>query len=280
MDTIIADLHTHSNFSDGTFSPEGLVSLAKLRGLSVIAVTDHDTTDGIDLAIKAGKYYGVEVIAGVELSCEYNGVEIHVLGYFIDTTSSELQSLLNQQKLYRRERMGEIISRLNKDGIKLSLENVTSYAKGGVVGRPHLASVLIKQGYAKNLQDVYKRFIGKHCPYYVPTRRLKISEAIEIIRSSSGLPVLAHPIFVPEELLIELLENFAFWGIETYYPEHSVRFISYLESLAQQFSLVKTGGSDFHGSAKKEDFLGKIGLKQAQLKPLLERLNNYVPVGY
>ncbi len=269
MGVVFADLHTHSYFSDGTMSPSGLISLAKLRGISVIALTDHDTTDGVKEAQEAGGYYGVEVIPGVELSCEYDGIEVHVLGYFIDVNSEDLQWILTRQKDRRRDRMEQMIERLTKIGIRVSLDEVLDLAGGGVVGRPHLAQLLVRKGYVKDLPTAYKIYIGHDRPYYVPTLRMDVSEAVEVIRYSGGLPVLAHPVFIPSQLLPDLLSRFPFWGVEVFYPEHSPRYIERLNLMVREMGLVATGGSDFHGSAKKEDYLGRVGLSKEAYESLI-----------
>ena len=267
---IYADLHTHTTCSDGTFSPEGLVSLARLRGLKVIAITDHDTIDGIGPAITAGEYYDIDVLPGVELSCEYNGCEVHLLGYFIDVKNPDLLSILSRQRLRRERRMEEMVYKLSQAGIKISFSSVLRLAEGGVVGRPHLAKLLVGKGYASDLKQVYRDFIGYHSPYYVATERLPLGEAIDVIVSSGGLPVLAHPVFISTKAFAEIIKDFSFWGIEVYYPEHSPRFISQLEAIAREKSLTCTGGSDFHGAAKKEDYLGRVGLTEQQAKVILE----------
>ncbi len=267
---IFCDMHTHTSCSDGTYAPDALVSLARLRGLSMIAVTDHDTVDGIERAQEVAPYYGVEVVPGVELSCEYMDSEVHLLGYFIDIENGDLLGVLARQRMRRRDRMDEMVARLRKAGLQISLDMVLDYAKGGVVGRPHLAMALIDKGYARDIREVYSRFIGYDCPYYVPTKRLALEEAVEVIIAAGGLPVLAHPIFVASRLLPRILDSFPLWGIEVYYPEHNPRFVLELEALAQERGLACTGGSDFHGSAKKEDFLGRVGLTEDQAKALFD----------
>ncbi len=262
MELVFADLHMHSLFSDGTHSPEGLVSLAKLRGLSAVALTDHDTVAGLERAERACEYYGLSFVPGVEFSCEYDGVEVHILGYFVDAESSDLGQVLSRQQMRRQRRMQEMVSRLNRDGFSVSCEEVFAKAHHGVVGRPHLAAVLLEKGYVPSLERAYKDLIGYHCPYYVPTLRMDVSEAIEVITASGGLPVLAHPIFVPSRLVGRILDSFAFWGVEVFYPEHGERFVEELLVLCKEKGLFPTGGSDFHGSAKKQDFLGKVGMPQ------------------
>ncbi len=269
MGLVFADLHTHSHFSDGTLSPSGVISLAKLRGISVLALTDHDTTEGIEEAVRAGEYYGVQVIPGVELSCEYDGIEVHILGYFIDLTNAELQRALDRQRGRRRDRMDQMLQRLSEAGIRISLDEVLGLARFGVVGRPHLAQVLVRKGYVRDLRSAYDLYIGHNRPYYVPTLRMDVYEAIDLIRSAGGLPVLAHPVFIPSRILPELLSRFAFWGMEVIYPEHPPRFVEQLRALAREKGLAITGGSDFHGSAKKEDYLGRVGLSQEEYEVLL-----------
>ncbi len=269
MGIVFADLHTHSYFSDGTLSPAGLVSLAKLRGIEVLALTDHDTTDGIKEAQEAGSYYGVQIVPGVELSCEYDGIEVHVLGYFVDVDSEDLQQVLSRQRSRRKDRMAHMLEKLAKAGLKISLDEVLDLAQFGVVGRPHLAQVLLRRGYVRDLRSAYDLYIGHNRPYYVPTLRMDVSEAVDLIRRSGGLPVLAHPIFIPSRILPDLLSQFLFWGIEVMYPEHPSRFVEQLRDIAESKGLAITGGSDFHGAAKKEDYLGRVGLSKEEYEALM-----------
>ncbi len=257
---IISDLHLHTYFSDGTLSPKAVVSLAKLRGLEVISITDHDTIDGVSEAIEAGKYYGVDVVSGVELSCEWQGLEVHILGYGIDIRNSELLSVLETRKTYRRKRLLEMLERLKDFGINISEEEVLSMAKGSA-GRPHLAMVMLKKGIISSLREAYEKFIGKEAACYIPPKRMNVAEAVDLIRKASGVAVIAHPVFIPRQLLIDIIQKVPIWGLEVYYPEHSQRLVFEFMSICNEWGLIPTGGSDFHGEAKEQDYLGKVGLQ-------------------
>jgi 3',5'-nucleoside bisphosphate phosphatase len=258
------DLHTHSTASDGTFPPREVVRLAQERGLKAIALTDHDTIDGLQEAVAAGQEFGLEVIPGVEISAQYFQGSMHILGYFLNYDNELLAQRLAVLKQARKDRNPQIIAKLNKLGIPLTMEQVEAISGGGQVGRPHIARALYQGGYVRSLQEAFDVYLGNHGLAYVSKFRFPPEEAIAMIRDVQGVPVLAHPftlgLHTSETLrpLLEELMALGLAGLECYYPEHSpVQEALYL-SLARDLGLLITGGSDFHGDNKPEVSLGRI----------------------
>lgn len=229
MDKFI-DLHTHSTASDGTMTPSELVRHAKEAGLSALALTDHDTTDGIDEALEEGKKSGVEVIAGVEINVDFTpDSEMHLLGYFFEGNHKKIAPLLERLRASREERNPKMIKKLNELGFDISLEEVKREAKDKLVARPHIASVLFKKGYVKNISEAFDKYISVGRPAYVKREKLLPKEAIEEIVKCGGIPVLAHPIYLNvstlEELhsLLQELKGYGLEGIEAFYSDNLPR---------------------------------------------------------
>lgn len=262
MDKFI-DLHTHSTASDGTMTPSELVRHAKEAGLSALALTDHDTTDGIDEALEEGKKSGVEVIAGVEINVDFTpDSEMHLLGYFFEDNYKNLEPLLKRLKASREERNPKMIKKLNELGFDISLEEVRREAKDKLVGRPHIASVLVKKGYFKKISDVFNKYISAGRPAYVKREKLLPKEAIEEIVRCGGIPVLAHPIYISLTAMAELraliheLRGYGLKGIEAFYSDNTPYDTILFLKLAIEYNLIPTGGSDFHGDLKPHIMLG------------------------
>lgn len=255
-----ADLHLHTFYSDGTYSPQDLVREAKKAGLSAIAVTDHDTVEALEPSVAAGDEFAIEVISGIELSCDYAGSEIHMLGYFIDCKNKELLDKLYDLKKNRIERIHKIVSKLNDMGLKLNVESVLDFARYGTVGRLHVARALLKDKLVGSLQEAFQRFIGDKGPAYVCGFKLDPAEAINLIKKAGGIPVLAHPYTIGNDELIVEFKNLGLMGLEVYYPEHSQSMINFYLGLARELGLLVTGGSDCHGQAKSEAKIGSVML--------------------
>lgn len=254
------DLHTHTTASDGSCSPQELVALAGEKGVVALAVTDHDTIDGVEEALDAGGRYGIEVIPGIEISTLYTG-EMHLLGYYMDLERGCLHESLNRLKEYRQERNDKILSSLQELGMDISYEEVWKAAGGGIIGRPHFAKVIAEKGYADSIGDAFNRFLIPGRPAYFPKEKLTPREGIGLIRRGGGIPVLAHPKYLGlseramDDLVLELKgEGLA--GIEAIYTSHTQQEVAFFSRLAQKHHLLITGGSDFHGSNKPEIELG------------------------
>lgn len=255
------DLHVHSNKSDGTLSPTELVSLARRIGLSAFALTDHDSTQGVEEAVEAGRGCGVEVIPGIEVSTEYDGTDVHIVGLAFDWKSPVFQERLTDYRMGRERRNQQIIARMQEDGIDISEEKLCRAFPGAVRTRAHLARYLMEHGYVSSIAEAFERYLGEDCPYYVPRRKVSPCEATGLIRACGGVAVLAHPFqyHFEEEKLCGLLEELCaagLTGIEVYYSGYSETQTAYLRSIASRYGLLPGGGSDFHGANKPEIMLG------------------------
>ena len=241
-----ADLHLHSTASDGQYTPTELVRLALGEGLRAIALTDHDTTDGIDEALKAAQGTALTVIPGVEISTDVPGkYEVHILGYYIDHRYVPLQERLRSMRESRLSRARKMWERLGQIGCPVSWERVLALAGDGSVGRPHIAQALLEAGYVESVQDAFQRYVGLGALAYIPRPKLLPQQAVQLILAAGGLPVLAHPSKVIQH--IPALVKAGLVGLEVYYnryPEAEQRFLA---GLAQKCNLIATGGSDFHG---------------------------------
>lgn len=245
-----ADLHLHTLFSDGTSTPEEIVSESKKRGLSAISIADHDTVNAIAPAQEAARSLGLEVLPGIELSAEYEGSEVHILGYLIDCKNEALTEKLDFLKNNRVERVHKILDKLCGLGITLSPEAVFNISGCGTVGRLHIARALVKEGAVNSIWEAFTKYIGENCPAYVCNFRLSPKEVTELIKAAGGIPVLAHPYILNRDDLIVRFISDGIMGLEVYYPEHTPAMIKSYLSLAKKYDLFVTGGSDYHGDAK------------------------------
>lgn len=254
----LADLHTHTNASDGQYTPTELVKLAKDSGLEVLAVTDHDTIGGVDEAQRTGDALGLRVIRGVELSAkEYHN--FHILGYEFQTGDTELARLCEKFRAGRDERKYKIIDFLREKGINIDLTEVEELAGGEVIARPHFAQILVRHGYAVNNRDAFDRYLDS--PEYrkrVTRFKADARTCVEAIKSAGGKVSLAHPyqMNLTDDKLDSLVKQLTDWGldaIECFYPKYTARQQSFYENLAEKYHLQQTGGSDFHGEKVKPD---------------------------
>lgn len=258
------DLHTHTTASDGTLKPQELVRLAEKTGLAAIAVTDHDTVEGLEAALEEGVALGLEVVPGVEISVDFIN-ETHILGYFIDFYDPNLRTALERLREFRRKRNPLMVERLNQLGFAITLEEVAREAGGKVIGRPHIAKALMNKGYVKSIHEAFALYLTQGKPGYVDKEKLVAQEAIELITNSGGIAVLAHPKCLQLDLLdlekaVQDLVQLGLKGIEAYYSTHSQPETQYYLQLAEKYNLLPTGGSDFHGSNKPEIKLGKLAV--------------------
>ena len=253
------DLHVHTTESDGTATPAEAVRLASAAGLRAIAVTDHDTASGFPAAAAEGERLGVEVVPGIEISTTYNG-PVHILGYFIDPGSPALGEVLDWVLRDRNERNRRIAARMAADGLPVDYDEMRARF-GASIGRPHFAELLVELGLARDVRDAFDRYVEKGRRYYEARHFLSIEKAIGLIRDAGGVPVLAHPFQyrLNDEGRRELLEhcvNYGLEGLECRYSGYDEEKTAYLLSLADEFHLQPTGGSDFHGSVKPHIALG------------------------
>jgi len=253
-----ADLHVHTSESDGTLTAGQLVKKALSCGLSAIAIVDHDTVGAIAEAQAASKGTDLEVIAGIELTAQYEKQEIHILGYFLDCQNKALLEKLSVVQLNRIERVHKIVKNLSDQGVELKAQDVFDISGKGTVGRMHIAKALVKAGIVVNTAEAFRKYIGDKSPAYVLGFNLSPSEAIGLIHGAGGVAVLAHPHILHNDELISEFASYGLDGIEVYYPEHSQSMINFYLDLAKKLNLLVTGGSDFHGSVKPDIKLGMI----------------------
>ncbi len=244
------DLHTHTTASDGIYEPPELLQKAKESGLRVLALTDHDTTDGIEEAAHAASQLDIEFIPGIEINTDVGGGEVHVLGYFIEYQRPAFQAILKVLRDARERRGQRMIELLNEQGVHVSWERVRQIAQGSV-GRPHVAKALLEAGYVSTIGEAFDTYIGTGKPAYVPRYKLSPTDAVRLINSANGLPVIAHPIELPgldvlREWLPDLVQS-GMVGLETYYGPYTTAQEQALLALADEYSLIPTGGTDFHG---------------------------------
>jgi len=269
----LVDLHTHSAASDGIYSPGELLQHAHAAGLRVLALTDHDSTNGVEEAAQGARALNIEFIPGIEINTEGSGGEMHVLGYFPEYQRAAFQAVLQVLRDARERRGERMVERLNEQGVHITWERVRQIAHGAV-GRPHVAQALIEAGYVQNMPEAFEKYLCSGCPAYVQRYKLRVEDAIHLIASANGLPVLAHPaellgrvtagIPVPQtgchkgppihstprsplrSWLPRLCEA-GMVGLETYYGQYTEETVSELHWLADEYHLIPTGGSDFHG---------------------------------
>lgn len=256
------DLHMHSIFSDGTFTPEELVAEGVRAGLKAMALTDHDTTSGVPRFLAAAQAAGMRAFTGVEVSADASAGTMHVLGYGVEPTNPTLIEHLRWIREGRDERNREILHKLNKLGLRLTYEEVTVHAGADVVARPHFAQAMIAKGYCRNKKDAFDRFLARGKPAYAERRRLEPSGTFELIRGAGGIPVLAHPFTLKLSgaafrKAIETLKEQGLGGLEVHYPEHSPDLFRTYQKIAQELGLLITGGSDFHGAVSPGIEMGR-----------------------
>lgn len=271
MSERFVDLHTHSNASDGTDSPAEVVRAAHAAGLSALALTDHDTVAGVVEARAEANRLGIEFLAGIEISCSYpRPGTMHLLGYGIDPDSTILQNKLNELVHARDTRNEKIVEILRGKGVPISMERVREIAAGGVVGRPHIAQAVIEAGFAKDTAQAFSRFLGNTGVAYVDKERLSPRQAIELIHAAGGIVSLAHPVQLRKQNRAQLREeikrlaDFGLDAVEVIHSDHSESVVDLLEDWCGRFNLLRSGGSDYHGTNKPHI---RIGFAQRRRVP-------------
>ena len=265
------DLHLHSTASDGRFSPQELVSMAASSGLEAIAITDHDSVEGVAPALLAAQEFpSLKVIPGVEVSTDVPHGEVHILGYFIDYGDPELISTLEGLRSSRRLRAQRMIAKLANLGIHIEWERVQEIAGDGSIGRPHIAQAILERGYVSSPKEAFVKYISREGPAYVERKKMTPEQAVELVVKTGGLPVLAHPADIDRlEELIPRLQKVGLVGIEAYYNGYQSKLVKYLASLARKYGLIASGGSDYHGlEGVSETALGGVTVPFECLKQL------------
>lgn len=275
------DLHLHTKFSDGSLSPSDLVKLCAKSGLKTIAITDHDSTEGIEEAMNAAKYFaGLNVIPGIELSTDVPGSEIHLLGYFVQYTDSDFQKILAELRGGRNHRAQEMVKKLQALGMSISWERVKEISSDGAIGRPHIAQAMVEKGYVKYPRDAFDKYLGRNGTAYVERMKLTPAKAVEMLVKNGALPVMAHPSFYTSEkitnqdtalkqMLFELKEA-GLVGMEVYYGGYSTQQVKKYQDIASEIGLIPCGGSDYHAAGNpNEPEPGSAGPPMSVVKLLM-----------
>ena len=253
-----ADLHLHTRYSDGTFSPEELVLHAQNAGLACIALTDHDTVEGCEGTAKAAAAVNMEFVPGTELTAEHDDTELHVLGYFLDIRNQRLLTEIAKFQSVRQNRIHEMVKRINALGVPLAAESVFAIANCKSPGRPHVARALVKAGLVSSLDEAFERFLKKGRPAWVPKTKVSALEAIELIHQAGGLAVMAHPGLNRTDDVIPALVDAGLDGIECFHTKHSTVTSEHYLTIAEKYRLLVTGGSDCHGFSKGKPLIGTV----------------------
>jgi len=265
------DLHIHTSASDGKFTPAEIVQKAADLGLETIAISDHDTVNGIVPALEASRDYpGLKVIPAVELSTDVPSGEIHILGYYIDYTHAGFEENLTRMRNSRLERARKMIEKLGDLGVKIDYTRVQEIAGDGTLGRPHIAQAMIEKGYIQEFKEAFSKYIGHGGPAYVERDKLTPVEAVQLILNTGGLPVLAHPLTAGnvEAMIIEL-KAAGLVGMEVYYAAYAFEEVSPLLGLAYKHGLIATGGTDYHGIENtSETMMGAVDVPAKAVEQL------------
>jgi len=254
------DLHSHTTASDGTLEPAELVAEARRRGVRVLAVTDHDSTEGVAPALAAARDEPrLEIVPGIEINTEVPSAEVHILGYFVDHEAVWFRDLMLEFREERLARIYRIAERLAAVGCPIDPAEVLALVREGSAGRPHVARVMVARGYVKTVREAFDRYLATGKPGYVGHRKVDPREACRLIRRAGGLAVMAHPSFYgdADTFVRELAAERLLDGVESYYPEHTPGEIARFVGLCRELDLVATGGSDFHGPPVRAAALGK-----------------------
>lgn len=257
----MVDLHVHSNKSDGTFTPSELVTMAIEKNLTALALTDHDTTDGLEELANAAAGKPLAVVPGIELSTEYEGKDIHIVGLFIDPTQSDFRAHLKAFVESRDDRNRKMCANLQEAGIPISYEALQEANPGSVITRAHYGTWLLEHGVVSSVADAFSKYLGDHTPYFVPREKVTPQQAVSLIQKAGGLAILAHPILYRMsrerlDILVRRLKEVGLTGIEAIYATYNSREENQIRQLAIKYDLLLSGGSDFHGFAKPRLELG------------------------
>jgi len=256
----MVDLHTHTTASDGSYSPTSIVELAKKVGVCAIAITDHDTTDGIDEAISAGLKNNIEIVPGVEISVGGTD-DMHILGFFIDHKNPTIYQKLESLKQSRDGRNREMIRKLQNDGFNITYDEVKQLTGAITMGRLHIAQAIEKKGLINDYRKIFKRYIVQGGSAYVAREKLSEKEGIETIIASGGLPFLAHINYLKKtddeiDAIVKRLMGFGLAGVEAYYSGYTTEYEQLANNIADKYNLLKSGGTDFHGTRRRGVYIG------------------------
>jgi predicted metal-dependent phosphoesterase TrpH len=267
-----ADLHLHTKFSDGTFSPEELAGHGQRLGFAAMALTDHDSVEGCARMAAACDAAGIEFIVGTELTAEHGDTEVHLLGYFLDTQNKTLLVEIGKFQAVRQNRIREMVARINALNIPLEAESVFALANCKSPGRPHVARALVEAGFCKTPDEAFTRFLKKNRPAWVPKAKMSALEGVELIHQASGLAVMAHPGLNRTDDIIPALVDAGLDGIECFHTKHSTNAAERYLEIADKFHLLVTGGSDCHGFSKGKPLIGTVKLPYEHVEKLKAKI--------
>lgn len=275
----LIDLHTHTTASDGVLSPQQLVRFAKDCDIAVLAVTDHDTLEGLPVAMAEASRVGLQVVAGVEITAHVGDLEVHILGHFIDPDDNRLAEFLASSRNDRIERAHRMIEKLWALGLPLDADEVLSLAPGPSVGRPHVAQTMIRRGYVTSMKEAFDRYLSLGKPGYVERARIPATEVIRTIKEAGGVPSLAHPGQYGHDEIIPSLVQQGLMGLEVYHLEHDIESLFRYERVCLEYGLLAVGGSDYHGTpGLRSSGLGRSTVPEAKFEQLLAaRASSQVP---
>lgn len=264
---LYADLHIHSNYSDGKLSPEEIVQLSIQKGIKCISITDHDNVSAQYIIDSFKEQNSINIIPGLELSSQYNDIEIHILGYFIDIENKNLKQKLEDIRNLRQERARDIIIKLKKLNINVNYEEIYDNDYDRSIGRLHIAKLLVEKGAADSIKEAFMKYLMRGRPAFVERCKINYKDALKLITDAKGIPVLAHPGEIYRDMIIETiikdLKVYGLKGIEVFHPSHSIKSINNYYNLSKKYSLHITGGSDCHGYMINGDYsLGNVGLNE------------------
>jgi predicted metal-dependent phosphoesterase TrpH len=272
------DLHTHTTASDGTLTPRELVRLAARRGVRVLAITDHDSTEGLGEALDEARAWPLlTIVPGIEINCDVEGAEVHVLGYLMDYEAGWFQAFCRAQREERRARVHRMAARLAELGLPIDAGEVLALVREGSAGRPHVAQVMVARGYVKTVREAFDRYLAAGRPAHVPRVKLGPPDAVRLLRRAGGVPVLAHPGLADRDALIPELVEAGLLGIECYYSEHSNEQRGRYLELCRTYDLVATGGSDFHGPRVRAGDPGSVTVPLRAWEALSDRAKRARP---
>lgn len=268
------DLHVHTDYSDGLYSPEKLIDLAIINDLDGVAITDHDTIDGIESALTyCKKFNNFKVIPGIEFGCIYNDEEVHILGYFIDFKNKDLVDITLELKRSRINRGAKMVEKINDLGYGLTLEDVIEYSGNEYIGRPHIGRAMVKKGYVESVAEAFNKYLARGKAAYVERYKITIEDTISLIKNCGGIPVLAHPGLLIDKNIIKHCINSGIDGIECIHSKHSKEQTKEFNEIANSFGLIKTGGSDFHGDKEVNNpTLGQYWVDISKIPKFWERI--------
>ncbi len=271
MTRMFADLHLHTSYSDGTYTPSELVLQAQRFGFCTVALTDHDTVEGCEPTAAACELAGIEFLSGTELTAEQDGHEIHILGYCVDTENPKLLGEMKKFQSVRQNRIHEMVARLNRLNVPLEASSVFELANCLSPGRPHVARALVDAGLCDSLDEAFERFLKKNRPAWVPKFKMSALRAIDLIHEAGGVAVMAHPGLNRSDAVIPLMVDAGLDGIECFHTKHSTGTSEYYLDVADRYHLLVTGGSDCHGHSKGKPVMGSVKLPYEHVEKLKAR---------